>query len=77
MYTGCSIDSGCGYGAANPGAVFGRSDYFERDRWMKKFIYGVALYPATVVAAWFLSSLSERFERALAEIDYELGLEDA
>lgn len=43
---------------------------------MKKFIYGAALFPATVFLGWVFTNLSERFERALAELDYELGLDD-
>lgn len=44
---------------------------------MKKFVFGVLSFPLTVVAGWFATKLSERYEAALAEIDYELGLDDA
>ena len=43
---------------------------------MKRFVYSVALFPATLVAGWFFTRLSERFEAALEELDYELGLDD-
>lgn len=43
---------------------------------MKKFFYGVALFPATLFLGWVFTSLSERIEAALDELDYELGLDD-
>ena len=43
---------------------------------MKKFVYSVALFPATLFLGWVFTSLSERFEAALDEIDFELGLDD-
>lgn len=44
---------------------------------MKKFVIGVALYPVSIVLGWAFTALSERFEAALEDIDYELGQDDA
>ena len=43
---------------------------------MKKFVYSVALFPATMVMGWFFTRLSERIEQSLEELEFELGLDD-
>lgn len=49
-----------------------RPVHFESLGLMKKFVVGAVLYPVSLVLGYVFTTLSERFEDALADIDYEL-----
>jgi hypothetical protein len=43
---------------------------------VKKWLFAAALYPLLELVVWFGTKFSERWEAALAEFDYEFGLDE-